>query len=188
MNASGLIQLFVFPGLLFAIPAGWFYIWGEHKAVARMQQRIGPPMLQPFYDFVKLLGKRTPSRRGIEADLLRLWPALSVLSLAGALALLPVFPSGHGFSGDGILLVALLELPSICFILAGFTSGSIYGEIGAHSRSCLERCQQPGLPAGHRHHRGHGEDFSPGRSCRAFVESGALAWGSSASCCAFPRS
>ncbi len=109
MNASGLIQLFVFPGLLFAIPAGWFYIWGEHKAVARMQQRIGPPMLQPFYDFVKLLGKRTPSRRGIEADLLRLWPALSVLSLAGALALLPVFPSGHGFSGDGILLVALLN-------------------------------------------------------------------------------
>ncbi len=137
MNASGLIQLFVFPGLLFAIPAGWFYIWGEHKAVARMQQRIGPPMLQPFYDFVKLLGKRTPSRRGIEADLLRLWPALSVLSLAGALALLPVFPSGHGFSGDGILLVALLELPSICFILAGFTSGSIYGEIGAIREAVL---------------------------------------------------
>lgn len=137
MITSGFISLFVFPGLCFAIPAGWFFVWGEHKAVARMQRRIGPPLLQPFYDFVKLLGKRTPSRHGIEADLLRLYPAISVLSLLGALALLPVFPAGRGFSGDGVLLVALLELPSICFILAGFTSGSIYGEIGAIREAVL---------------------------------------------------
>jgi NADH-quinone oxidoreductase subunit H len=137
MNLSGLIHFFVFPGLLFAIPAGWFYVWGERKAVARMQRRIGPPLLQPFYDFVKLLGKRTPSRHGIEADLLRLWPAISVLSMIGAIAMLPVFPGGRGFSGDAVLLVALLELPSICFILAGFTSGSIYGEIGAIREAVL---------------------------------------------------
>jgi NADH-quinone oxidoreductase subunit H len=132
-----LIHLFVFPGLLFAVPAGWFFVWGEHKAVARMQQRIGPPLLQPFYDFVKLIGKRTPSRHGIEANLLRLWPVLSVFSRIGALALLPVAPIGRGFSGDSVLLVALLELPSICFILAGFTSGSIYGEIGSIREAIL---------------------------------------------------
>lgn len=136
MSATALIRLFLFPGLLFAVPAGWFFVWGEHKAVARMQRRIGPPLLQPFYDFVKLLGKRTPSRHGIEAHLLRLYPVLSVLSLLGALALLPVFPSG-GFSGDSILLVALLELPSICFILAGFTSGSIYAQIGSIREAVL---------------------------------------------------
>lgn len=138
MNAAGLIHLFVFPGLLFALPAGWLFVWGEHKAMARMQRRIGPPLLQPFWDFVKLLGKRTPQRHGIEADLLRLYPAVSVLSLLGALALLPVFPTGgQGFSGDVVLLVALLELPSICFILAGFTSGSLYGEIGAIREAVL---------------------------------------------------
>jgi NADH-quinone oxidoreductase subunit H len=137
MNLTGLIHFFVFPGLLFAVPAAWFYVWGERKAVARMQRRIGPPLLQPFYDFVKLTGKRTPSRHGIEADLLRLWPAISVLSMIGAIAMLPVFPSGRGFSGDAVLLVALLELPSICFILAGFTSGSIYGEIGAIREAVL---------------------------------------------------
>ena len=60
MNISGLIHFFLFPGLLFAVPAAWFYVWGERKAVARMQRRIGPPLLQPFYDFVKLTGKRTP--------------------------------------------------------------------------------------------------------------------------------
>lgn len=137
MSISGLIHFFLFPGLLFAVPASWFYVWGERKAVARMQRRIGPPLLQPFYDFVKLTGKRTPSRHGIEADLLRLWPAISVLSMIGAIAMLPVFPGGRGFSGDAVLLVALLELPSICFILAGFTSGSIYGEIGAIREAVL---------------------------------------------------
>jgi NADH-quinone oxidoreductase subunit H len=53
------------------------------------------------------------------------------------LALLPVAPAGRGFSGDSVLLVALLELPSICFILAGFTSGSIYGEIGSIREAVL---------------------------------------------------
>lgn len=138
MNTSALIALFVFPGLLFAIPAGWLCAWAEHKAVARMQRRIGPPMLQPFWDFVKLVGKHTPARLGFEGNLLRLYPALSVLSLLGALAMLPVFPaSGQGFSGDGILMVALLEVPSICFILAGFTSGSLFGEVGAVREAVL---------------------------------------------------
>lgn len=138
MNFAGLIRLFLFPGLLFAVPAGWFFVWAEHKAVARAQRRIGPPLLQPFWDFVKLCGKRTPARRGLEADLLRLYPAVSVIALIGALALLPVCQSAtSGFSGDFVLMVALLELPSICFILAGFTSGSIYGQIGAIREAVL---------------------------------------------------
>jgi NADH-quinone oxidoreductase subunit H len=137
MISSLLIRFLLFPGLLFAIPASWFYVWGERKAIARMQRRIGPPLLQPFYDFVKFCGKRTPSRHGIEADLLRLWPAISVLSMVGAIAMLPVIPAGRGFSGDAVLLVALLEMPSICFILAGYTSGSVYGEIGAIREAIL---------------------------------------------------
>jgi NADH-quinone oxidoreductase subunit H len=137
MNTSPWIHLFLFPGLLFAVPASWFYVWGERKATARMQRRIGPPLLQPLYDLVKLFGKRTPSRHGFEANLLRLWPALSVLSMVGAIAMLPVFPGGRGFTGDAIILVALLEIPSVCFILAGFTSGSVFAEIGAIREAIL---------------------------------------------------
>lgn len=138
MNFAGLIRLFLFPGLLFAVPAGWFFVWAEHKTVARIQRRIGPPLLQPFWDFVKLLGKRTPARSGIDANLLRLYPVLSIASLVAALALLPVFPANAGgFSGDCILLVGLMEVPSVCYILAGFTSGSIYGEIGAIREALL---------------------------------------------------
>lgn len=137
MNAIGLMNLFLFPGFLFAIPAAWFFVWCEHKIVARMQRRIGPPILQPLYDFVKLFSKRTPVRSGIRSRLLSIYPVLSVLSLLGALALLPVFATGIRFTGDGIVLIALLEVPSICFILAGLTSGSVFGEIGAMREAIL---------------------------------------------------
>ncbi len=125
------ISFLVFPGLVYALPAGWLMAWLERKVAARLQRRIGPPIFQPFFDFIKLLAKASAPRPGLEGALMALWPVLSVASLSLALALLPVFPGTGGFSGDLVLLVALLELPSICSVLAGFTSRSLFGEIGS---------------------------------------------------------
>jgi NADH-quinone oxidoreductase subunit H len=123
--------------LLFAVPAAWFFLWVERKAVALMQQRIGPPFMQPFFDFVKLLGKTTPDRSGINGLLMQAWPLIAVSAAAGAVGLLPVLPSSGGFQGDLILLLALLELPSICIVAAGFSSRSIFGEIGSVREAVL---------------------------------------------------
>lgn len=134
---TALARLLIFPGLLFAVPAAWFFLWVERKAVARMQERIGPPFMQPFWDFMKLLGKSTPPRPGIGGFIMRAWPLIAVSSAAGAVGLLPVLPSSGGFEGDLILLLALLELPSICIIAAGFSSRSIFGEIGSAREAAL---------------------------------------------------
>jgi NADH-quinone oxidoreductase subunit H len=134
---TSLARLLIFPGLLFAVPAAWFFLWVERKAVALMQGRVGPPFMQPFYDFIKLLGKCTPPRSGIGGLLMRAWPFIAVSSAAGAVGLLPVLPASGGFQGDLILLLALLELPSICIIAAGFSSGSIFGEIGSAREAVL---------------------------------------------------
>jgi NADH-quinone oxidoreductase subunit H len=134
---AALARLLIFPGLLFAIPAAWFFLWVERKSVALMQGRVGPPFMQPFFDFVKLLSKTTPPRRGIAGALMRSWPLIALASAAGAVGLLPVLPTSGGFEGDLILLLALLELPSMCIIAAGFSSRSIFGEIGSAREAAL---------------------------------------------------
>jgi len=134
---TALARLLIFPGLLFAVPAAWFFLWVERKAVALMQGRVGPPFMQPFFDFIKLLGKDTPPRNGIGGLLMKAWPLIAVSSAAGAVGLLPVLPFRGGFQGDLILLLALLELPSMCIIAAGFSSRSIFGEIGSAREAVL---------------------------------------------------
>ncbi|MGA7831921.1 MAG: complex I subunit 1 family protein [Terracidiphilus sp.] len=134
---TSLARLLIFPGLLFAVPAAWFFLWVERKAVARMQGRIGPPFMQPFFDFIKLMGKTTPERTGVAGALMKAWPLIAVSSAAGAVGLLPVLPASGGFQGDLILLLALLELPSMCIIAAGFSSRSIFGEIGSAREAVL---------------------------------------------------
>ena len=134
---TALARFLIFPGLLFAIPAAWFFLWVERKSVALMQGRVGPPFMQPFFDFVKLMAKSTPPRSGIAGALLRAWPLIALASAAGAVGLLPVLPASGGFEGDLILLLALLEVPSMCIIAAGFSSQSIFGEIGSAREAAL---------------------------------------------------
>ena len=138
MNLSNaLIRLLLFPGLLFAVPFAFFFLWTERKAVAILQERIGPPFMQPFFDFIKLLGKDVPQRQGVSGFLMKALPLIAMASAAGAVGLLPVLPKNGGFAGDLILLVGLLEVPSMCIIAAGFSSRSIFGEIGSAREAVL---------------------------------------------------
>ncbi|MDR3725370.1 MAG: NADH-quinone oxidoreductase subunit H [Terracidiphilus sp.] len=131
------MRFLVFPGLLFAIPAAWFLLWLERKVVAILQRRYGPPFMQPFFDFVKLMSKSIVRRTGLSGFLMTLWPLLAVASASGAVALLPILPWKGGFAGDLILLIGLLELPSMFLIVAGFSSRSIFGEIGSVREALL---------------------------------------------------
>lgn len=128
-----LLALLVFPGVLYAVPMGWLMQASERKVVARLQGRIGPPLTQSFYDFVKLLAKAPVPRA--EPFLLTLLPLLAVGATLGALALLPVWAGG--FTGDLILFVGLLEMAPLCAVLAGFASRSVYGEVGAVREAVL---------------------------------------------------
>lgn len=138
MNVTtALLRMLVFPGILFAVPAAWFFLWFERKAMAVLQQRIGPPFMQPFFDFVKLMGKEVPPRDGLGGFLMKLWPVLAVAASAGAVGLLPVIPGSGGFPGDLVLLLSLLELPSMFIIAAGFSSRSLWGELGSSREAIL---------------------------------------------------
>jgi NADH-quinone oxidoreductase subunit H len=132
-----LLSLLVFPGALFALPAGWFMMWLQRKINARAQGRIGPPFFQPFFDFVKLLAKEPVVRPRLQGFLMTALPLAAVASTLGAIALLPVFPKAGGFSGDLVLLVSLIEIGPLCAVLGGFVSRSLYGGIGASREAVL---------------------------------------------------
>lgn len=132
-----LIALFIFPGLLFALPMGWTMMWLERKSLARMQGRIGPPFFQPFFDFLKLMAKRPIKRSLWEGMIYTGLALLAVGANLGALTLLPVFLDRPAEVGDLILFVALAEIAPICWILAGFASQSIFGQVGAMREAVL---------------------------------------------------
>lgn len=138
MNAGkALVGLLVFPGLLYALPAAWLMLWIERKARARMQGRIGPPFYQPFFDFVKLMAKKLVPLPSFDAVLTAGLPILAGSALLVALGLLPVLADSGGFVGDMILLVALLEVPALAAVLAGFASRSIFGQLGSAREAVL---------------------------------------------------
>jgi NADH-quinone oxidoreductase subunit H len=125
------VQLLVFPGVLYAVAAGFLMEWLNRKVNARLQGRIGPPFYQPFFDFVKLLGKRPVERPPLQGLIMTALPVGAVVATIGAVALLPVVPDGAGFNGDLVLLVGLIETGPLLVVLGGFASRSLWGGLGA---------------------------------------------------------
>ncbi len=100
------------------------------KVTARIQSRQGPPIMQPYFDLLKLLGKED-----IESGEMPLMQRFSAyLSLATVLTvacLVPMgFPSPMNGAGDVILLIYLLTLSGICTLLAGLAAGSTFSLVG----------------------------------------------------------
>ena len=133
-----LLAVFVWPGLLGGVLLGWLFLWINRKLMARLQGRKGPPFCQPFFDFMKLMGKETIVAGGTNRIVFYALPLVALMSMTFALALLPL-PGNplHSFNGDLILLIYLLEMPAICEILAGFVTRSLYAQVGATREAIL---------------------------------------------------
>lgn len=135
---SGILAFLVWPGLLTASSLALFYMWLGRKIIARLQGRQGPPMLQPMYDFIKLMGKHTLLPEGTSAGWFFGLPVVSLLSVLAALALVPApGASAISFTGDLIFLLYLLEMPALVDIVAGYSSRSVYAQVGAAREALL---------------------------------------------------
>lgn len=113
--------LHVLGGLAGGLLVGFLAAGLDRILTARLQSRIGPPLLQPVYDVVKLLGK--------EALIVNAWQAFCACTtlLTAALAwLLFVLQSD-------LLLVFFVQAVGAVFLVVGaLASGSPYSHIGAH--------------------------------------------------------
>lgn len=100
------------------------------KVTARIQSRQGPPLLQPYYDLLKLLGKEDLE----SGECPRVQRFAACLAPTAILAVATFVPMGfaapmHSW-GDALLLVYLLTLVGISTLLAGLAAGSTYSLLG----------------------------------------------------------
>lgn len=87
---------------------------------ARMQGRVGPPLLQPYYDVRKLLAKEKVTVNSVQDAYVIC--ALIFAALAG----------GIFFTGGNLLMcIFIITLSSLFFIIAAYSSRSPYAEVGA---------------------------------------------------------
>jgi len=131
--AVNLFYFFIFPGLIFVTVAGAFLSWFDRKISARVQFRKGPPLLQPFYDFFKLLlVKETILPRHGSPFVFILAPLVAVFgaTMAGVFILLPLFNISTGFRGDILVIFYLLTLPSFSYIIGSLASGNPLAAVG----------------------------------------------------------
>ncbi len=88
---------------------------------ARMQSRIGPPVLQPFYDVVKLLAK--------EPVVVNVWQAFCAYCYIAAASISVVL----FFLQSDLLLIFFVQAVGAIFLVVGaLSSTSPYSHIGAH--------------------------------------------------------
>ncbi|MFH0956826.1 MAG: complex I subunit 1 family protein [Candidatus Aenigmatarchaeota archaeon] len=110
-------------GLLFVALApiiGGIVIGLDRRMTARMQGRVGPPILQPFYDVLKLFEKE--SAIVTRPQNLFVFAYLLFMALTGFL-----FFAG----GDLLLVIFAMTLSEIFLVLAAYSVSSPYSFIGA---------------------------------------------------------
>ncbi|MEM2872822.1 MAG: complex I subunit 1 family protein [Nitrososphaerales archaeon] len=140
-----LLQILVFPGILFAIGLAFVYEWLDRKIYARLQNRVGPlytgpsGILQPFADFIKLLAKEDVVPNEVDKPLFNALPIFALtLSLTGFLALPIMDLRGViSFNGDLIFLIALMTLICIVIMYSGISSANRFSTVGAE-RAALQ--------------------------------------------------
>lgn len=128
---TDLFYILIFPGILFVACGGLLLAGFDRKVLARMQRRIGPPIVQPFYDFFKLMGKETIVPHAANKTAFLGAPIIGFISLVVMMLFIPIFGfSAFSGSADMIVLVYLMTIPAVAMIIGGSASGSPYAGIG----------------------------------------------------------
>ncbi len=121
----------IFPGFLFCFLAGMLLCGIDRKLVAKMQKRVGPPVLQPFYDFFKLCGKETIIPAVASRTTFLLAPLVGLAALVVIQLFIPIFNfSAFTATADIIVILYLLLIPAVATIIGGAASGSPYAGVG----------------------------------------------------------
>ncbi|SHE75970.1 Formate hydrogenlyase subunit 4 [Caldanaerobius fijiensis DSM 17918] len=92
----------------------------DRKLTARLQGRFGPPVLQPFYDFIKLIGKERQLVNGFQALSVFIYFVSSALSL-----LLFVLRQ------DLLMIIFVMSIGAVFLVVGALSVKSPYSQVGS---------------------------------------------------------
>lgn len=128
-----LFNSLVFPGLLFASLIGLLYVGIDRKVTGHMQHRIGPPIWQEYLDVGKLITKEDITPHAAQSLVFNAVPLIAFGAVVTVMLLLPVYSTQPALTtvADLIVIIYLLNIPAICLMLGGYSSGGPFGSVGA---------------------------------------------------------
>jgi len=116
------------------------------KVRARILRRLGPPILQPYRDLLRLLQKEVVLAENA-SWLFRATPYVVFAATWVSAALVPTFASGLMFSwsADLIAIIALLGGARFFLALAGMDVGTSFGGIGSSREMMIASLAEPAM-------------------------------------------
>jgi formate hydrogenlyase subunit 4 len=119
------------------------------RVKARFAGRTGPPVLQPYYDLIKLFKKGAVYSESTTW----IFRASAPVSLAALLVGLAVVPFGASsapvsFTGDFLVLVAMLGIMRFFIIIAALDTGSSFEGMGASREALFSALAEPAFLLG----------------------------------------
>jgi len=121
MQLHPLHALIIFLCVVLGAPvAGGLLSGFDRKLTARLQGRFGPPLLQPFYDLIKLLGKERITVNPTQI----IYVTGSLFFAIASLVMLALMQ-------DLLMLVFVLAFSNIALIMGAMSVRSPYSKIGA---------------------------------------------------------
>jgi formate hydrogenlyase subunit 4 len=112
---------------------------------ALLQSRTGPPVLQPYYDLIKLMRKGSVVSQDA-SWVSAITPYVCLASMVLAALLVPAFlTETWGFLGDLIVLVYLFAMARFFMALAALDAGSAFGGMGSSREMFVSSLVEPAM-------------------------------------------
>ena len=118
--------------IVLAFTVGMLYGGSRRKIIARIQNRVGPPIYQNFIDVLKLYSKETSIHHGW---MQHMGPIFAITASVTSLMFVPILTQGNwfsnlNFSGDLIFLIYMMVFGSLGMALGAGQTGNPNSAIG----------------------------------------------------------
>jgi formate hydrogenlyase subunit 4 len=123
--------LFIFINVILFLVLAPFFEGVIRKITAKVQSRQGPPITQPYFDILKLLGKETINSGDNTG--FKIAPVLAFASIMSVVVFLPLAGQSTALTSyaDIITIIYLLTLGGVAVLLGALSSKNTFAMIGA---------------------------------------------------------